>query len=57
MTAFMSNLSDRVLYLLSEDLEHWEGSEEDILTAQRTMLEVGDFCLSQMEEKGEITVP
>ena len=57
VTAFMSNLSDRVLYLLSEDLEHWEGSEEDILTAQRTMLEVGDFCLSQMEEKGEITVP
>lgn len=57
VTAFMSNLSDRVLYLLSEDLEHWEGSEEDILTAQRTMLEVGDFCLSQMEEKGEIPVP
>lgn len=35
---FLSNLSDRVLYFISEDIEHWSGAEEDILAAQRKIL-------------------
>lgn len=38
--AFLSNLSDRVLYLISEDLERWQGTEEEILAAQRKVLEL-----------------
>ncbi|MCM1024873.1 MAG: helix-turn-helix domain-containing protein [Roseburia sp.] len=43
---FLSNLSDRMLYFISEDMEQWQGTEEDILAAQRKLLETGSFCLS-----------
>lgn len=42
---FLSNLADRVLYLIHEDVAHWSGTEEEILAAQRRVLEVGSFCL------------
>lgn len=35
---FLSNLSDRILYFISEDIEHWQGTETDILAAQRKIL-------------------
>lgn len=37
---FLKNLADRILYLIHEDLEYWNGTEEDILTAQKTVLEL-----------------
>lgn len=43
--AFMTNLSDRLLYLIHEDMKQWTGTEEDILTAQKKVLELGSFCL------------
>lgn len=42
---FLSNLADRVLYFIHEDMEHWSGTEEEILEAQRKVLEIGAFCL------------
>ena len=48
--AFFSNLADRVMYLISEELAHWQGTEEEILAAQRRVLEVGSFCLNREEE-------
>lgn len=47
---FLSNLSDRVLYFISEDLEHWQGTEEEILTAQKKILETGSFISSSRPE-------
>lgn len=44
---FFSNLADRIMYLVSEDLERWQGTEEEILEAQRKVLEVGSFCLDR----------
>lgn len=46
---FFSNLADRVLYLISEDMERWQGTEEEILEAQRKVLEIGSFCLTRKE--------
>lgn len=46
VTKFLSNLSDRILYFINEDLEEWQGTEEEILAAQRKVLEVGSFCLT-----------
>lgn len=48
--AFFSNLADRVMYLISEELAHWQGTEEEILAAQRRVLEVGSFYLNREEE-------
>ena len=45
VTKFLSNLSDRLMYYISEDMERWQGTEEEILAAQRRVLEVGAFCL------------
>ena len=50
VTAFLSNLADRILYLISEDMELWQGTEEEILEAQRKVLEIGSFCLNQGAE-------
>lgn len=47
---FFLNLADRIMYLVSEDLERWQGTEEEILEAQRTVLEVGSFCLNKGKE-------
>ncbi len=43
--AFLSNLADRVLYLIDEDIRQWSGTEEDILKAQEKVREIGSFCL------------
>ncbi len=50
VAAFFSNLADRILYLISEDMEHWQGTEAEILEAQRKVLEIGSFCLNQEAE-------
>lgn len=46
VTVFMTNLADRLKYFISEDMESWNGTEEEILMAQRKVLEVGSFCLN-----------
>lgn len=43
---FLSNVSDRILYYINEDMERWQGTEEEILESQRKVLEVGSFCLA-----------
>ena len=43
--AFMANLSDKMLYFIHEDMKQWNGTEEEILTAQKKVLELGNFCL------------
>ncbi|MBD5474236.1 MAG: helix-turn-helix domain-containing protein [Lachnospiraceae bacterium] len=48
--AFMANLSDRLLYLIHEDMKQWTGTEEEILTAQKKVLELGSFCLEYNKE-------
>ncbi len=40
---FLSNLSDRLLYFIHEDIKQWNGTEEEILTAQKKVLELGNF--------------
>lgn len=40
---FLKNLADRVLYFIHEDMEHWSGTEEDILVAQKKILELGNI--------------
>lgn len=42
---FLANLSDRLLYFVSEDIDNWCGTEEDILKAQRRVLAVGGCFL------------
>lgn len=44
---FLRNLSDRLLYFVSEDIDRWNGTEEDILKAQRRVLEVGGCFLAE----------
>lgn len=41
--AFLSNLSERMLYFIHEDMIQWSGTEEDILEAQRKVQENGHF--------------
>ena len=43
---FMSNLSDRLMYFIHEDIKQWNGTEADILSAQKKILELGNFCLN-----------
>lgn len=45
VTRFFSNLSDRILYFIHEDIEQWNGTEQEIVAAQRKVLELGSFCL------------
>lgn len=47
MEGFLKNLSDRLLYFVSEDIDHWNGTEEDILKAQRKVLAVGGCFLPE----------
>lgn len=47
---FLSNLSDRMLYFISEDMDIWHGTEEEILDSQRRLLEIGSFCLDQKQQ-------
>ncbi|MBQ8799152.1 MAG: helix-turn-helix domain-containing protein [Lachnospiraceae bacterium] len=44
---FLMNLSDRLLYFVSEDIDRWNGTEEDILKAQRRVLAVGGCFLPE----------
>ena len=44
---FLLNLSDRLLYFVSEDIDRWNGTEEDILKAQRRVLAVGGCFLAE----------
>ena len=48
--AFLANLSDRLLYFIHEDMKQWNGTEEDILAAQKKVLEIGCFCLNDGKE-------
>ena len=45
ITKFLQNLSDKLLYFISEDIDTWSGTEEDILKAQRQILAVGGCFL------------
>ena len=47
--AFMSNLSDRMLFFIHEDMKQWGGTEEEIISAQKRVLELGNFCLNNGE--------
>lgn len=44
---FLMNLSERLLYFVSEDIDRWNGTEEDILKAQRRVLAVGGCFLAE----------
>ena len=44
---FLMNLSDRLLYFVSEDIDSWNGTEEDILKAQRQVLAIGGCFLPE----------
>lgn len=47
--AFLKNLSDRMLYFIHEDMKQWHGTEEEILAAQKKLLELGNFYLKKSE--------
>lgn len=47
--AFLSNLSERMLYFIYEDMVQWNGTEEEILEAQRKVLELGHLCLKETQ--------
>ncbi len=47
--AFLTNLADRVLCLIDEDIRQWDGTEEDILAAQKKVLEAGSFFLGDVK--------
>ncbi len=40
LVRFLSNLSDRLLPFICEDMDSWQGTEEEILKAQRRILEL-----------------
>ena len=44
---FLLNLSDRLLYFVSEDIDRWNGTEEAILKAQHRVLAVGGCFLTE----------
>lgn len=50
---FLSNLADRILFCIHEDIEHWNGTEQEILAAQRKVLEIGAFCLGDSQISAE----
>ena len=47
---FFQNVADTVLYYVNEDLETWQGTEEEILAAQRTVLELGALTQKESED-------
>lgn len=47
VTRFLKNLSDRLLYFVSEDIDNWSGTEEEILKAQRQVLAIGGCFLPE----------
>lgn len=49
---FLSNLSDKMLSFLHEDMKKWNGTEEEIISAQEKVLEVGNFFLNNEKQNG-----
>ncbi len=47
VAGFLMNLSDRLLYFVSEDIDNWNGTEEDILKAQQRVLAIGGCFLAE----------
>ena len=47
VVSFLMNLSDLLLYFVSEDIDHWKGTQEDILKAQRRVLAIGGCFLPE----------
>ncbi len=47
---FLTNLSDRMLYFVHEDMLQWNGTQEEILDAQKKLLELGHLCLKEMDK-------
>lgn len=48
---FFDNISDFLLYFVNEDMETWQGTEEDILAAQRKVLELGAWTAGEEEKE------
>lgn len=44
VVAFMANVADWLLAFLSEDIDNWKGTEEEILEAQRKVVEIRNRC-------------
>lgn len=44
VVAFMANISDLLLAIFSEDITNWKGTEEEILEAQRKVVEIRNRC-------------
>lgn len=44
VVAFLRNVSDRLLNFFSEDIDSWDGTEEEILSAQKQILEIRERC-------------
>lgn len=44
VVAFMANIADWLLAFLSEDIDNWKGTEEEILEAQRKVVEIRNRC-------------
>lgn len=47
VVGFLMNLSDRLLYFISEDIDNWCGTENDIVKAQRRVLAIGGCFLPE----------
>lgn len=47
VVSFLMNLSDLLLYFVSEDIDHWKGTQKDILKAQRRVLAIGGCFLPE----------
>ncbi len=47
VVCFLMNLSDRLLYFVSEDIDNWNGTEEEIMKAQRQVLAIGGCFLRE----------
>ena len=41
---FLANLADRLLTVISEDIDNWQGTEKEILEAQRKVVEIKNRC-------------
>lgn len=48
---FFDNISDFLLYFVNEDMETWQGTEKDILAAQRKVLELGAWTAGEEENE------
>ncbi len=50
--AFLSNLSDRMMYVVSEDIQLFGGGEEEIIEAQRKVLEIKQLLSAEQTSPG-----